>query len=183
MTPAFVAKNDEFTDAIGASRRMSRPAAYSTGETSALGTLASLVGAVPGASVGGSRPVVSSGASGGAATTGSELVESEVDAVLVASSIAGGVDEAPVSDDGFAGSGFSEFVRSSDGFWGDASRELDAEELTDIGVLAAADWLNRAASWDLVMQTGLGSFAVSVMQRSSAVTWWKLPVVAWMTVA
>ena len=33
------------------------------------------------------------------------------------------------------------------------SRILDGEEGTDIGVGAAADWLNRAASWDLVTPT------------------------------
>jgi hypothetical protein len=76
--------------------------------------------------------------------------------------MAGGVDEASVADDGFALSGFPEFVRSGDGFWGDASRELDAEELTDIEVADVAAALRRAASWALVMHTGLGSFALSV---------------------
>jgi hypothetical protein len=76
----------------------------------------------------------------------------------------GGVDEAPVSEDEFPVAGFPEFVRSDNGFWGDASRELEAEEFTDIEVLAAADWLNRAASWSPVTQTGLGSFAPSRTQ-------------------
>jgi hypothetical protein len=67
----------------------------------------------------------------------------------------GGDDEVSAGDDGFALFGFPEFVRSGDGFCGDASRELEAEELTDIGVFAPADWLNRAASWDLVTQMGV----------------------------
>jgi hypothetical protein len=43
--------------------------------------------------------------------------------------VASGVDDAAgmsAGDDEFALSGFPEFVRSGDGFWGDASRELDA---------------------------------------------------------
>ena len=64
----------------------------------------------------------------------------------------------------------TDFEESDDGFWGDESRGLEEEELTDIGVLAAADWLNSAASWDLVMQMGLGSSAFSVMQSSCVVS-------------
>jgi hypothetical protein len=37
---------------------------------------------------------------------------------VVTSPLTGGVDEAPVSDDEFALSGFPEFVRSGDGFGG-----------------------------------------------------------------
>ena len=48
---------------------------------------------------------------------------------------------------------------------------------------AAADWLNRAASWALVTQTGLRSLGPSMTQSSFALTCWRLPVVAWMTVA
>jgi hypothetical protein len=44
------------------------------------------------------------------------------------------LDDAAAGDDEFALSGFPEFVRSGGGFCGDASRELDAEELTDFGV-------------------------------------------------
>ena len=84
-------------------------------------------------------------------------------------------------EDEFALFGFPEFVRSGDGFCADASLELDAGELTDIEVAGEADWLNRAASWVLVTQTGLGSFAPSLAQSSSGVTWWKLSVVAWMS--
>jgi hypothetical protein len=49
-------------------------------------------------------------------------------------------------DDGFALSGFPEFVRSDDGFCGDASLGLDAEELTDFVVAGVAAALRRAAS-------------------------------------
>jgi hypothetical protein len=53
-------------------------------------------------------------------------------------------------------------VRSGDGFCGDASRELDGEELTDSGAAGLAAALRRAASGVLVTHTGLGSFALSV---------------------
>jgi hypothetical protein len=60
-------------------------------------------------------------------------------------------------EDEFAVFGFSEFVRSSDGFCADASLELDAEELTDIEVAGVAAAPRRAASWVLVTQTRLGT--------------------------
>jgi hypothetical protein len=53
--------------------------------------------------------------------------------LVVTSSTADGVDDTPAGDDEFVLSGFPEFVRSGDGFCGDASRELDAEEVTDFG--------------------------------------------------
>jgi hypothetical protein len=63
----------------------------------------------------------------------------------------GAVLDEDAGDDGFALSGFPEFVRSGDGFWGDASRELDAEELTDSVVAGTAAALRRGASWASVV--------------------------------
>jgi hypothetical protein len=74
--------------------------------------------------------------------------------------VALGVDDAAgtsAGDEGFALSGFPEFVRSDDGFWGDASRELEAEELTDFETVGVAAAPRRAASWDLVTHTSLPS--------------------------
>jgi hypothetical protein len=91
---------------------------------------------------------------------GRELVASEFE-VLAGDEGAG--------EDGFALSGFPEFVRSGDGFWGDASRELEGEELTDIEVAGVAAEPSRAAGWALVTHTGLGSFGPAPAQSSSAV--------------
>ena len=60
------------------------------------------------------------------------------------------------------------------------SRISDGEEGTDIGAAADADWLKRAASWDLVRQSGVLSLAPSAMQswcvrvRSSPVARWNV---------
>jgi hypothetical protein len=67
---------------------------------------------------------------------GSELIASVVDD-------AAGVLGAAAGDEGFALSGFPEFVRSGDGFWEDASRELEGEELTDFEAAGVAA-LSRA---------------------------------------
>ena len=64
------------------------------------------------------------------------------------------------------------------GFWKFGSLIVDDEDVTDLGVLAEADWLRRAASWDLVRQTGLVSEVLSVTQSWSVVTLPKMPVLA-----
>jgi hypothetical protein len=61
-------------------------------------------------------------------------------------------------------------VRSGDGFCGDASLELEGEELTDFGVVRVAAALKRAASWSPVTHTGVPS-RVAVRQS------WPLSVV------
>ena len=101
-------------------------------------------------------------------TTGSELVASEVELLVLVASVTVGVVEAVGLlgvDEEFALSRFPEFVRSGDGFCAAAPLKLDAEELTVIGVVRAAA-PRRAASWVLVTQTGLGSFAPSAAMRS-----------------
>ena len=55
----------------------------------------------------------------------------------------------------FALSGLSEFVRSAGSSLTDTSRISVGGEITDSGRLAAADWLNRVASWASVTQTAL----------------------------
>ena len=52
------------------------------------------------------------------------------------------------------------------------------EEVTDVEELAAADWPNRAASWDLVRQSGEESVGLSVMQSCSVLTLPKFPTAA-----
>ena len=103
---------------------------------------------------------------------GSELVASEL---VVTSPMTGGVDDAPAGDDGFALSGFPEFVRSGDGFCGDASRGLEVGELTDPVVAGAPAWLNKAASWSPVTHTS----SPSDLEMQSFCVWssceWMMP--------
>ena len=102
------------------------------------------------------------------------MVASEVELLVLLASVTVGEDEAVGPDGGvedeFAVFGFPEFVRSGDGFCGDAPLELEAEELTDPVLPLAAAAPSRAASWALVMQTGLGSFGLSLMQSSRALS-------------
>ena len=87
--------------------------------------------------------------------------------MVVASGVVGEIEVVGVTggvEDEFALVGFPEFVRSRDGSWADAPLELDGEELTDPVLPEAAAAPRRAASWVLVMQTGLGSFGLSLMQ-------------------
>jgi hypothetical protein len=77
-------------------------------------------------------------------------------------------DDVVAGEDEFALSGFPEFVRSDEGFCWDASRELDAGELTDIEVAGVAAARRRAASRVLVTHTGLGSFEPSRKESSAA---------------
>ena len=79
------------------------------------------------------------------------LVASVAVGVVEAVGVTGGV------EDEFPLFGFPEFVRSGDGFCADAPLELETEELTDPVLPEAAAALRRAASWVLVMQTGLGT--------------------------
>jgi hypothetical protein len=85
--------------------------------------------------------------------TGSELVASEIKVPAVEDSAA--------EEDGITLSGFPEFEMSGDGFCGDASLELEAEEVTDIEVAGTAAALRRAASWSPVTQTGVPSDLVA----------------------
>jgi hypothetical protein len=101
-------------------------------------------------------------------------------AVVVASELeVVAVDDAAgmsAGEDKFALSGFPEFVRSGDGFWGDASRGLGGEELTDFGVVGTAAAPRRAASWSPGTPTAVPSDFLA--HKSSAVTWGKVPLVA-----
>jgi hypothetical protein len=72
-----------------------------------------------------------------------------------------------VAEDGFALSGFPEFVRSGEDLGGDASWELKAGELTDPVVAGVAAAPRRVASWALVTQTG----RVSGAGASYRVSW------------
>lgn len=92
--------------------------------------------------------------------TGSELVASCVEAVVVDASSTLDVGE------------LTEIEQSLHGFWGAASLELDAEELTDTGAAGAAAALRRAASWGLVrcmiQRCGHPSVAVPIGQEGTA---------------
>ena len=86
--------------------------------------------------------------------------------VPVASSTVGEVEAVALlgADEEFALVGFPEFVRSGDGFCGDAPLELEVGELTDPVLPEAAAAPSRAASWSPVTHAGLWSLGLSEMQ-------------------